>query len=141
VTILHVVVAHDAKCLTYCGQGVAGLEAQIRIARGDEVAEMASLWAWLKGERDLVGKVQAVSYPPGDAELGGMVDVLAVALGSGGTGAILAQSLTVWLRTRRGDVSVSVTTGDRTVTVEAKSLGPGEVLSVLEHVLIGGGDV
>lgn len=114
------------------------MDVQIRIVGGDEVTEITDLWAWLRGERDLVGKVRAAGRAPGATELGGATDVLIVALGSGGTGAVLAQSLTTWLRTRRSDVEVSVTTGDTTVTVNAGNIGRDDVLPILGRVL---GDV
>ncbi|MWK38297.1 hypothetical protein GEV43_32495 [Actinomadura sp. J1-007] len=53
--------------------------------------------------------------------MGAAFDGLAVALGSGGVGAVLARSLSVWLRHRTADVRVKVTRpdgGSVEVTVE-----------------------
>jgi hypothetical protein len=114
------------------------MDAQIRVAADDEVAEVAELWEWLRGERALAGMVRAVQRPPGEGELGGAVDVLTVALGSGGAAAMLASSLTTWLRTRRSAVTVTVTTEAGTVKVDAHNLKPDDVLPVLQRVLSGG---
>jgi hypothetical protein len=114
------------------------MDVEIQVVGGDEIAEITDLWAWLRNERNLVGKVQAAGRAPRDTELGGATDVLIIALGSGGTGAVLAQSLTTWLRTRRSNVEVSVTAGDTTVTVNAENIGRDDVLPILGQVL---GDV
>jgi hypothetical protein len=113
------------------------VEAQIRISGGDEVEEITDLWDWLRSERGLAGAVRGIRRPPGEAELGGVFDMLAVALGTGGAGAVLARSLMAWLQTRRPSVAVSVTTEAGTVKVDARNLDPGDVLPVLQHVLRG----
>lgn len=113
------------------------MDAHIRISGGNEIDEVTDLWEWLRGERALAGAVDAVQRPPGEGELGGVFDVLAVALGSGGAGAVLARSLTAWLQTRRPDVAVSVTTEAGTVKVDARHLDSGDVLPLLRQVLRG----
>jgi hypothetical protein len=67
------------------------VEAEIQICHGDLVSEFASLWEWLRGERALAGAIRAVPRPPTEDELGGVLDVLAVTLGSGGAGVTLAR--------------------------------------------------
>jgi len=114
------------------------MDTQIRVSGGDQVAEIASLWDWLRGERDLAGRVRGLQRPPGEEELGGAVDVLAVALGSGGAGAMLARSLTAWLQSRRSDVAITVTTSNGTVKVDARNLDSDEVLPMLQQVLSNG---
>jgi len=79
--------------------------------------------------------VKAVRKPPARTELGGALDLLAVALGSGGAGVTLAKSLVIWLRTRRPDVTVTVTTPSGTVTLKAKQVRDGDVMPLLEAVL------
>ena len=113
------------------------MDAQIWVSGGKEVGEFADLREWLRSERALTGAVQAVPRPPGEGELGGAVNVLAVALGSGGTGAVLARSLITWLKGRRSDVSITVMSEDRTVTVDARNLGSGDATSLLQEVLRG----
>lgn len=43
------------------------MEAEIRISRGDDVVEFASLREWLRGERALIGAVRPVHRPPGES--------------------------------------------------------------------------
>jgi membrane-associated two-gene conflict system component 1 (EACC1) len=111
------------------------MDAQIQVSGGDEVEEFAELWRWLRGERALAGMVRAVPRRPGQGEMGGAFDMLAVALGSGGAGAMLAQSLTAWLRTRRPQVEVTVTSTTGSVTVSASNLRQEDALPLLEQVL------
>jgi Effector Associated Constant Component 1 len=109
------------------------MEAQIQVAGGDSLNEIADLHEWLRRERALVGSVQFVRQPPGEGELGGTLD-LAVALGSGGAGVALAKSLTTWLRTRRAKVTITVQTEGRSVMVSA-DVAHDQVLPMLEQVL------
>jgi hypothetical protein len=111
------------------------VEAHVRISGGDEVEEVTDLWEWLRGERALAGAVRAVQRPPGEGELGGVFDVLAVALGSGGAGAVLARSLTAWLQTRRPDVVITVTSPSGSVQLDAHRIKDTGVLPLLEEVL------
>lgn len=53
--------------------------------------------------------------------MGGVVDVLTVALGSGGIGVVLIRSLCTWLIHCRTDVTVTITAPDgKSVQVDAK---------------------
>ncbi|MFC8720073.1 hypothetical protein [Kitasatospora sp. NPDC057198] len=114
---------------------------QIRLSGDDAIGETAALWEWLRGEDRLRGLVRAVASPPVEGELGGAVDLLQVAVGTTGVAGVLARSLTVWLRTRRSHVRVTVTRsgGDDTTTVEVSNLDPGQVEEVLRRTLDGGG--
>jgi hypothetical protein len=111
------------------------MEAEIRISRGDEVAEFAALWGWLQGERALAGAVRPVHRRPAETELGGAYDLLGVALGSGGAGVALARSLATWLQTRRPGVAITVTSPSGSVTVEAHQVKDGDVLPLLQEIL------
>jgi hypothetical protein len=62
-------------------------------------------------------------------------DVLAVALGSGGAVAALAGSLTAWLKTRRPDVSVTITTAKGSASVGARDATIEQVLPLLQQVV------
>jgi hypothetical protein len=111
------------------------VEAEIRITRGGDIAQFASLWEWLRSERALAGTIRPVPEPPCDTELGGIYDLLAVALGSGGAGVALARSLTAWLQTRRPDITISVTSPSGKVTVDARKVKEGDVMPLLQEVL------
>ena len=109
--------------------------AQIQVSASDAAIELGQLWDWLRHERGLTGRVTLIPQAPGPTDLGGIVDMLTVALGSGGAAAVLAQSLSVWLKTRRSDVSVTVTTETGTVTVKTTDLASADVLPLLRQVL------
>jgi hypothetical protein len=111
------------------------MEARIQILRGDRVAELAALWEWLRGERDLAGLVRPVRGPLGETDLGGTYDLLAVALGSGGAGVALAKSLTTWLLTRRPSVTITVSGPRGSVTVAGEHLRDNDVMPLLRDVL------
>ncbi|GAA2114365.1 hypothetical protein GCM10009759_58610 [Kitasatospora saccharophila] len=115
---------------------------QIRLSGADPIGETAALWEWLRGEPQLRGLVRAVPAPPAEGELGGAVDLLQVAAGASGVAGVLARSLTVWLRTRRSHLRVTVTRADGggTTTVEVSNLDPGQVEGVLRRTLDGSGD-
>lgn len=109
------------------------MEAELRVSAGDPVAELIALTTWLRSQRDLQGRVHPRVRPPGPHELGGAVELLTVALGSGGAGLALARALTAWLINRHSDVSITVTTETGSVTLEAKRVG--DPLPLLREVL------
>jgi Effector Associated Constant Component 1 len=77
---------------------------EIRIsADGDgRVAYLESLSDWLRAESELRGRVALVNSVPQEGELGGVLDTLVVAAGSGGTLTVLASALKSWLSRPRG---------------------------------------
>jgi hypothetical protein len=111
--------------------------AQIRVSGRDDIEEVGDLWEWLRAERGLAGAVRAVHSGPGETELGGALEMLTVAVSSGGAATVLAQSLTAWLRTRRATVAITVATKARTVTVNASNLDAEAVVPLLQQVLSG----
>lgn len=110
------------------------MDVRIQIKGGDEVTAHNELTAWLNGNRDFRGRVTRMTGPPADGQLGaGVIEMITVALGSGGAGAVLAQSLTEWLRNRRTDITIIVTRGDKTVAVSAR--GVSDPQSPLRDIL------
>ncbi|GAA3677540.1 hypothetical protein GCM10022224_047070 [Nonomuraea antimicrobica] len=110
------------------------MHVEIRVATADDLTgELVSLTKWLQGQRPLQGRVRPVRRPPGPEELGGPVELLSIAVGSGGMGLVLARALTTWLTNRHSDVSITITTAENTVTVEAKRVD--DALPLLQEVL------
>ncbi|MGW5714969.1 effector-associated constant component EACC1 [Amycolatopsis sp. NPDC003865] len=88
-------------------------EPSLRISVDDRPDEIRSLADWLRREDQLRGRVSfRPAARPADGEMGGVVDVLSVAFGAGGAGAVLAGTLSTWLASRRADLKVTVTARD-----------------------------
>jgi hypothetical protein len=113
------------------------MEAWIRVENAvDTVTEYAALMAWLNGDRELRGRVRGIARPPADGELGGVLDVVAVSLGSGGVCVALAQVLAEFVRNRRTDVEVTVERDKKkTKTVSVKANRAADALEILEKIL------
>jgi hypothetical protein len=89
------------------------MEARLSLAGTDEAQdELVALRQWLTDEPDFRGRVRAEQAPPRPGEMGGVVEALTVALGSGGALAILANSVSVWLRQRRSTLTVTIVNPD-----------------------------
>lgn len=72
---------------------------------------LRSLAEWLNREEPLRGRVSAVRPAPEAGKMGAAIELLSVALGSGGTGAVLVRSVSTWLGQRRSEVSVLLKDG------------------------------
>jgi hypothetical protein len=112
--------------------GGQGMNAQIRIV-GDVGGELAALGEWLQGEDELRGRIRTVHSAIGETELGPVVELLTVALGTGGAGTVLASSLKTWLLTRRTTAKIIVKSAGRSVTLDIQNAG--EVAPLLEQIL------
>lgn len=115
----------------------------LRVSAGPGVetdAHLVSLRDWLAAEDALRGRVELPARPPQPGQMGAALDVLAVALGSGGAGAVLARSLSTWLVQRRTDITVHVSRGDgQDVTVEVRRASdPQAVIGAVGQLLEGG---
>jgi Effector Associated Constant Component 1 len=107
-----------------------GMDIQLRLS-GDtsDLADLKSLEDWLLDEPLLAGcAVTRPAAAPEPGQMGALSDVLVVALGSGGAGAALASSLSVWLRTRVSHVTVKLRVGDRELEVSATNMRDPEPL-------------
>ncbi|MBB4921959.1 effector-associated constant component EACC1 [Kitasatospora kifunensis] len=94
------------------------MDAQIKVIDGDQTRELAALAQWLRRSREFQGRVVLAASPPRDGELGGAFELLTVALGSSGMGAALVQMLGSWAQSRRSDVKIHVTIGDRSAEIQ-----------------------
>jgi len=109
-----------------------GVEIRISVVGGD-MAELESLDDWLRGERELAGRVRLTGPGPRTGELGALSETIVVAAGSGGAitvvGAALAGALKAWLsQHRRSDVTLKIHRPDGAwVEVAAKRVKAGDI--------------
>lgn len=113
------------------------MDAQISI-EGATGEALASLGEWLQDEDELRGRVRAAYGEIADTELGSVVELLTVAVGSGGMGTVLASSLKTWLLTRRTTAKITVRAANRSVTLDVQNVE--DVTPLLEKILKTGDD-
>lgn len=101
----------------------------LRVVAGD-AEELRALHDWLRREPELRGKARLSNAEPAPGEMGGVADVLMVAVGSGGALAVFASSLRVYFaQPKRSDVTVLIETTDgRKISVDAKRVAHPEEL-------------
>jgi hypothetical protein len=108
------------------------MDVEIRLTDG-KFDDLASLGRWLGEESELRGKVRWGPAPIKDTELGGVTDLLAVAVGAGGAATMLAQSLKIWLETRRTTAKLTLTAEGRSITIEISTVK--DAMPMLQQVL------
>lgn len=74
--------------------------------------ELNQLYAWLREEDELRGRLSLSGPPPRPGELGSAVDILLVSLAPGGVAGALVAGLFSWLRTRTSDVKIHLRKAD-----------------------------
>ncbi|MGH3833116.1 MAG: effector-associated constant component EACC1 [Pseudonocardiaceae bacterium] len=108
------------------------------IISAEDSDALRSLLEWLRHEDALRGRVRTAHAPVRPGEMGGLLEVLEVALGSGGAGAVLATSVSTWLsQPRRADVTLTVTADDgRHIELDARRVrDPVVLLREVERLL------
>jgi hypothetical protein len=73
-----------------------------------ETDDLRLLANWLRDEEELRGRVSLVDQPAQPGHMGGMADVVQVAVGSGGAVTALVLSLFNWLRHREANERVTM---------------------------------
>ncbi|WP_433563212.1 effector-associated constant component EACC1 [Nocardia sp. CA-151230] len=108
----------------------ANEDVRISLDSARSVDDSLGLVEWLRNERGLHGRVQLNSNPPAEGELGGVIDLITVAMGSGGIATVLAGSLTSWLQSRRAHtkVRIVITQADRSLELETDDTVAAEAL-------------
>src|SRR6185437_3986301 len=108
------------------------VDASIRVIGGDpDVA--GSLAQWLASERELRGAVRPMASPIAETQLGAVIEIITVALGSGGAGSVLASSFITWLRTRPTHAKFLIESRGRSVELDIHTLE--DVRPLLEQLL------
>ncbi|MFJ7334414.1 hypothetical protein ACIQUU_14325 [Streptomyces sp. NPDC101116] len=111
-------------------QGTGAMDVQIRLDSATELDDRLALIGWLRGGRDLQGRVHVLPAVPAENELGAGLDLLTVSLGSSGIATVLAGSLATWLQNRRTPtkIRISITRADRTLELETGDAAEAEAL-------------
>ncbi|WP_280346066.1 effector-associated constant component EACC1 [Nocardia abscessus] len=93
---------------------------QLTIRMDGSSDDLFQLLEWFNDNDDLRGRVSLPKRRIRPGEMGGLSDVLVVALGAGGVATALARSLTTWLTIRRSKITLtlSATTGEITLNAE-----------------------
>ncbi|MGP9017063.1 effector-associated constant component EACC1 [Streptomyces sp. BR1] len=107
-------------------------------AVGDKgVLELVALFRWLRSERQLAGQVRPEYKPAGPEDLStGVLDVVSIAVGSGGVAVALAQSLTAWLKSRRPAVEFDMTLPDgSTYRLGVADAAAAQAAPIIEEIL------
>ncbi|MEW2088355.1 hypothetical protein AB0932_01430 [Streptomyces sp. NPDC006682] len=112
------------------------VEAQISVTEVDELKQLESLDSWLRLDSNFRGRTR-LSGTPSEGDLGTAVELLAVAIGSGGVISVLATSLSTWLQQpKKTDITLKVTgPNGTTVEIDAKRATPQEVTELLNKAL------
>ncbi|WP_371776658.1 hypothetical protein [Streptomyces sp. NBC_01438] len=112
------------------------MQAYIRLTGETARPELTALADWLSREDELRGR-SAIERPeahPG--HMGGMSEVVIVALGAQGAGTVLAASLSVWIRHRRPSADIEVTGPDgQNVKISLRDVPEAHLEAVLRRVL------
>ena len=95
------------------------MDAEIRVDGEHPLDDLTALAEWFRSDRALQGRVQMVRRAPREGELGGELELLSVALGSGGVVTAFISSLGTWMTSRRTAVTVTLKVGDTCVTFDA----------------------
>ncbi|MER7459366.1 hypothetical protein [Micromonospora sp. NPDC126480] len=100
-------------------------------------SDLHSLFSWLQRTDELRGRVRILPRQPGPHEMGGAVEIVSVAVGSGGAIAVLAGALATWLQTRRARISVEFVvdeTGETLRRVEVEASNAASVKELYDAV-------
>lgn len=85
------------------------------------------LLAYINGDRELMGRTSA-TRSTADGQMGGVIELLTVTLGSGGAAATLSHVILQYLRNQRADVKIKVSNHKRVVEVQAERIADVEAL-------------
>jgi hypothetical protein len=81
-------------------------QVSVSLDHDDSADQLRGLAGWLRNENEFRGRVTLTERIPEPGQMGGVLDALTVAIGSGGAAGTLVQSLFLWLRQRRSRPSV-----------------------------------
>ncbi|MFJ2632916.1 hypothetical protein ACIO6U_13360 [Streptomyces sp. NPDC087422] len=112
------------------------MQAYIRLTGETARADLTGLADWLSREDELRG-CSAIEPPePSPGHMGGISEVLIVALGAQGAGTVLAASVSVWIRHRRPSADIEVTgPSGQNVKISLRDVPAADLEPLLRRVL------
>lgn len=114
---------------------MSNLSGQLQIHTDGGSRSVEQLLDWLRDEDALRGRVRMVPAPIREGDLGGVAEILTVALSGGVTVTTLAKTLTTWLTHRRSDLTLTITRGDVSMKIDGKRLDADTVLRRMQELL------
>jgi hypothetical protein len=111
------------------------MKAYVEVPGSTAPDDIMELFDWVQSERQLAGQVNYIPKLPAGGEMGGAPGAVLILLGSSSLVTALAGSLTAWLKARRSDITLSVTTEHGSVTVGVTNAAEGQILPLLQRVI------
>jgi hypothetical protein len=108
------------------------------IGSADDAADLANLNHVFRTDDALRQvDIRLVSRPGDNGVMGPVTEAIVAALGGGGIGAVLLQTVGEWLRSRKSDVSVRLTSAKASVEISVSSVdAPDKVDKILRQLEI-----
>ncbi|MGV9923370.1 effector-associated constant component EACC1 [Nocardia rhamnosiphila] len=111
-------------------------QGQLTISTEGSADDLFELLEWLNDHDELRGLVKLPRQQIRPGEMGGLSEVLVVALGGGGVATALISSLTSWFTVRRSEISVTVKSGAGSeISLDAKRVMLPEVTASLQTLM------
>lgn len=110
-------------------------QGQLTIRTDGGTDELFGLLEWFNDDDELRGRVSMPTPAMRPGQMGGLAEVLVVALGARGIVSALIQSLTAWFTHRRSDIAVTLTFDGTELTVDAKRVKTPEITQALQALL------
>ena len=111
------------------------MDARISFLGGDAAQEASELADWLRRDRSLRVPVTIASRDAEPRGLGGVVEVVVAAVGSGGVGVALINALKAWLATRARQVTIEIETSKGHLKIKTGTSPSDEVWKTLRDIL------
>ncbi|GAA1582249.1 hypothetical protein GCM10009789_40020 [Kribbella sancticallisti] len=111
------------------------MDVTVRVSGQAAEDELRSLRDWLSADDTFRGRVTLETSHRGTEDMGAVIDLLVVAVGSGGAATVLAGAIATWLRTRRSDVTVEIVESAHHRTVKVTALRVKDAEAMIRGVL------
>ena len=109
----------------------------LQVSSARRLDDLLSLRGWLVQDAELRGRVNVRRRDVDEGEMGSLADALTVGLAAGGGLTVLAQAVVAWVRSRSGELRVTLRLGEKELAIEAKnvrSLDSFELAALAEEV-------